>query len=167
MEHVYLIYDHSVREFKEPADQKKFKSITQGSPDEISTSLDSVGVDGLLIFNRERNEWNLIFAKSLGLVAQRTARRQADTISRSGFLLTSGERVGIRSRLQQLTEDNIGDLHKTVQQKYIVSDLVGHVGDSRSERFPAKVYATKDLEEKSTVIEKEPKQTTKENMQDE
>lgn len=113
-----------------------------------------MGVDGLLIFNRERNEWNLIFAKSLGLVAQRTARRQADTISRSGFLLSSGERVGIRSRLQQLTEDNIGDLHKTVQQKYIVSDLVGHVGDSRSERFPAKVYATKELEEKEMRLRK-------------
>ncbi len=130
MENVYITYDHATRSYKEPSDPKKYKSIIEGSPDEISATLDSMGIDGLLIFNREKNEWSLIFAKSMGIVAQRTARRQADTISRSGFLLSSGERVGIRSRLQQLTEDNIGDLHKSVQQKYINTDLEGFKGSS-------------------------------------
>ncbi len=128
---VYLSYDHQTGEFKELKDQTKFEKIVKGTISEIAESLDGLGIDGLLIFNRDGSKWQLVFSKQLGLVGQRTSRRQADTISRSGFLLVSGERVGARSPLEQLTDDNIGDLHKTVQEKYITSDLTGFKGDSR------------------------------------
>ena len=166
MTNVYITYDHTSREFKEVSDPKKYKSVTQGSPDDISNQLDGLGVDGLLIFNRDRNEWNLVFAKSMGIVAQRTARRQADTISRSGFLLSSGERVGPRCLLQQLTEDNIGDLNRTVQEKYVASDLGGFRGDSRSDKFPQKVFAVEKptsapRPQPAQVVEKKPEPTPK------
>ncbi len=128
---VYLSYDHNKREFSEVPNQKKFEKILNGTVDEISNTLEGLGIDGLMLFRRDQNVWQLIFRKDMGIVAQRTARRQADTISRSGFLLSSGERVGTRSSLEQLTNDNIGDLSKSVQQKYIASDLSGYKGDSR------------------------------------
>lgn len=128
---VFVSYDHTIMEFKEMRDPVKFEKILQSDIMEIGAKLDALGMDGILIFNRQNNRWNLIFAKHLGLVAQRTARRQADTISRSGFMLFSGERVGRGCPLEQLSADNIGDLSKSVQQKYISTDLSGFHGDSR------------------------------------
>lgn len=129
---VFLSYDHQNREFKEITDPAKFEKTISENPTDLSNQLESLAIDGLLIFQRDKKQWNLIFRKNLGLVAQRTARRQADTIARTGFLLSSGERVGVRSTLVQLTPDNIGDLHKSVQQKYINTDLKGYMGDSRN-----------------------------------
>ena len=129
---VFLSYDHQNREYKEINDPAKFEKIISENPSDLSNQLESLSIDGLLIFQRDKKQWNLIFRKNLGLVAQRTARRQADTISRSGFLLKNGERVGVRCTLVQLTPDNIGDLNKSVQQKYINTDLKGYLGDSRN-----------------------------------
>lgn len=128
---VFISYDHDIMKFKEMRDSTKFEKILQSDITEIGAKLDALGMDGILIFSRQNNRWNLIFAKHLGLVAQRTARRQADTISRSGFMLSSGERVGRGDPLEQLSADNIGDLSKSVQQKYINTDLSGFHGDSR------------------------------------
>ena len=140
---VFLGYDHSKGDFQELKDSTKYQSIIEGDLSDISRHLSSLGLDGLLIFQREKEEWHLIFGSHLGLVAQRTGRRIADTISRSGFMLASGERTGNSCRLEQITDDNIGDLHKTVQEKYIDTDLGGFQGDSRQDSFPKKSICTR------------------------
>ncbi|MHA1708166.1 MAG: hypothetical protein ACTSYV_03700 [Candidatus Heimdallarchaeaceae archaeon] len=145
---VFLGYNHNTGEFKELKDTSKYQTIMDTDAKEMSGKLETLDLDGILIFNRDKGEWHLIFGSHLGLVAQRTARRQADTISRSGYLLSNGERVGVNCRLEQLTEDNIGDLYKTVQEKYIETDLAGFQGDSRSDSFPSTVYARTEKVEK-------------------
>ena len=137
---VFLAYDHSKNEFSEIKDQIKFQKIMESDASDVGSQLRSMDVDGVLIFKRDTNEWHLIFGKHVGLVAQRTGRRQADNISRAGFQLSNGERVGAKSRLEQLTEDNIGDLNLTVQQKYIETDLSGFQGDSRQDSYPKQVF---------------------------
>jgi len=138
---VFLAYDHSKNEFSEIKDQIKFQKIMESDASDVGSQLMSMDVDGVLIFNRDKNEWHLIFGKHVGLVAQRTGRRQADNISRAGFQISSGERIGAKSRLEQLTEDNIGDLNLTVQEKYIETDLSGFRGDSRQDSFPKQVFS--------------------------
>ncbi|MCG3224056.1 MAG: hypothetical protein H7647_06285, partial [Candidatus Heimdallarchaeota archaeon] len=138
---VFLAYDHSKNEFSEIKEQTKFQKIMESDASDISSQLMSMDVDGVLIFNRDKNEWHLIFSKHVGLVAQRTGRRIADNISRAGFQLTSGERIGAKSRLEQLTEDTIGDLNLSVQEKYIETDLSGFKGDSRQDSYPKQVFS--------------------------
>ncbi|MHA1482855.1 MAG: hypothetical protein ACTSQA_05420 [Candidatus Heimdallarchaeaceae archaeon] len=138
---VFLAYDHNKNEFSEIKEQIKFQKIMESDASDISSQLMSMDVDGVLIFNRDKNEWHLIFSKQVGLVAQRTGRRIADNISRAGFQLLTGERVGAKSRLEQLTEDNIGDLNLTVQEKYIETDLSGFRGDSRQDTYPKQVFS--------------------------
>ena len=77
------------------------------------------GVDALLILSKENSKWFLIFSSEAGLVSQRISRRLADTIVRSGYVLPSGERVTANYELEELTEANIGDLWKSVQDKYL------------------------------------------------
>ena len=146
----FLGYEHGKGDFHEIKDQSKFQALFDSESLEISKRLSGMGLDGILIFNREKEEWHLIFGDHLGLVAQRTGRRQADTISRSGFLIASGERVGAKCRMEQLTEDNIGDLSKTVQEKYIETDLGGFQGDSRQDSFPKKVFSQTQPARKTT-----------------
>ncbi|MCG3220234.1 MAG: hypothetical protein H7641_02540, partial [Candidatus Heimdallarchaeota archaeon] len=142
---VFLGYHHNTGEFKEVKEQAKFQQVMDSDPAEIGNKLSTLGMDGVLIFNGDKNEWLLIFGTHLGLVAQRTARRMADNISRSGFLLSSGERAGVSCRLEQVSEDNIGDLSKTVQEKYIETDLGGFQGDSRADAFPKTVHARTEV----------------------
>lgn len=61
----------------------------------------------------------------MGIVGQRTARRQADTIARSGFRLPQGYTIKGNYPMDEISDTNIGDLWKTVQQKYVISDLKG------------------------------------------
>ncbi len=138
---IFLGYNHNAGEFKEIKDKSKFQELLEQDSKEISNKLEELSIDGILFFNSDKEEWHLIYGRHVGLVAQRTGRRIADNISRSGYLLSTGERVGVKCRLEQLTEDDIGDLYKTVQEKYIETDLGGFRGDSRQDVFPEVVHA--------------------------
>lgn len=138
---IFLGYNHNTGEFKEIKDKSKFQELLEQDSKEISNKLEELSIDGILFFNSDKEEWHLIYGRHVGLVAQRTGRRIADNISRSGYLLTTGERVGVKCKLEQLTEDDIGDLYKTVQEKYIETDLGGFRGDSRQDVFPEVVHA--------------------------
>lgn len=95
-------------------------------PEKIETYASQNGSDAVLLFESNRNEWILVYAKGSGIVTQRTARRRADSASRTGILLNSGERVGVNAPLKVVSSDNIGDLSKSVQNKYLQhTDLRG------------------------------------------
>ncbi|MCK4845593.1 MAG: hypothetical protein KAS95_07955, partial [Candidatus Heimdallarchaeota archaeon] len=138
---IFLGYNHNTGEFKEIKDKSKFQELLEQDSKEIGNKLEELSIDGILFFNSDKEEWHLIYGRHVGLVAQRTGRRMADNISRSGYLLSTGERVGVKCKLEQLTEDDIGDLYKTVQEKYIETDLGGFRGDSRQDAFPEVVHA--------------------------
>ncbi len=50
--------------------------------------------DAVLILDDATNTAKLEYSPDAGLIIRRTARRQADNIIRSGFLLANGKRVG-------------------------------------------------------------------------
>lgn len=58
------------------------------------------------------------FTAEAGLIARRTASRQAESICKSGFLLKSGERIGIGMRLEILEGDKLSDAHLREGHKY-------------------------------------------------
>ncbi|MDH5401684.1 MAG: hypothetical protein OEZ01_04770 [Candidatus Heimdallarchaeota archaeon] len=124
---VFFIYNHGDREFKlYTSDKKKMSSIMESSnPVEISGRLEKEEIDGVLVLNEEASRWILVYASSLGIVGQRTARRQADTIVRSGYRMPDGYWLRGDYPMDELTEANIGDLWRTVQQKYVKTDLTG------------------------------------------
>ncbi len=122
----YLQYHHDKREFEPPANATAISNLSMDDLDEFQNHLRSLDVDGLLILDKPKSTWFLVFGSHVGLIAQRTARRQADNIVRSGYLLPSGERVRERFTLEELSDDNLGDLWKTVQDKYLpATDLRG------------------------------------------
>ena len=51
--------------------------------------------DSVLILDEGTNTAKLEYSPDAGLIIRRTARRQADNIIRSGFLLANGKRIGI------------------------------------------------------------------------
>ncbi len=124
----YFIYDHSEREFNHVTDAKKKAELEEksksASVDELEQSLSNLGYDGLLIMDSDNSKWVLCFASHLGIVGQRTARRQADSIARSGYNVGKF-RIRANFPLEELSEANIGELWKTVQQKYVKSTLSG------------------------------------------
>jgi len=72
-----------------------------------------------LLYEKATDKWTLVYAKGSGIIIQRTARRRADTASRSGMRIKSGERIGVKAPLDVLSSSNIGDLNKSVQNKYL------------------------------------------------
>lgn len=60
----------------------------------------------------------LTFSPDAGLIARRTASRQAESVSKSGFLLSSGERVGGGSTLEIVEGDKLSDAHHREGYKY-------------------------------------------------
>lgn len=124
----FFIYDHSEREFSHVTDQKKKAELEEksnsGSVDELESSLTDLGYDGLLILDADNSKWVLCFGSHLGIVGQRTARRQADSIARSGYNVGK-YRIRAKYPLEELSDANIGELWKTVQQKYVKSTLSG------------------------------------------
>lgn len=93
----------------------------QEKPEKLEEFAETNGSDAVLLFDIKGQKWILVYAKNSGIVTQRTARRRADSVSRAGVLLNSGERIGVRAPLTILSDSNIGDLSKSVQSKYLHS----------------------------------------------
>ncbi|MBD3193000.1 MAG: hypothetical protein GF308_20350 [Candidatus Heimdallarchaeota archaeon] len=91
----------------------------QQKPEKLEEFAETNGSDAVLLFDIKDQQWILVYAKDSGIVTQRTARRRADSVSRAGILLTSGERIGVRAPLTVLSDSNIGELSKSVQSKYL------------------------------------------------
>ena len=122
----FFIYNHNDREFTYyDGAKKKFKDIMKGDSSEISTQLQLENIDGLFIMDENSERWFLVFADNMGIVATRTARRMADSIRRSGTKLPDGFWLKVDYPLEELSDPNLGDLWKSVQQKYVKGDLIG------------------------------------------
>lgn len=124
-----FIYHRDKDEFTEieKADMAEqfFSYLTQES-DKIETYASQNGSDAVLLYEGGSHEWTLVYAKGSGIVTQRTARRRADSASRSGIRAKTGERIGVNAPLKVLSSSNIGDLSKSVQNKYLQhTDLRG------------------------------------------
>jgi len=105
---------------------EQYFSYLGEEPTKLETYASQSGSDAVLLFDGDENKWTLIYAQGSGIVTQRTARRRADSASRSGIQLSSGERVGASAPLVELSDSNIGDLSKSVQNKYLShTDLRG------------------------------------------
>ena len=117
----FFIYTHDDREFTYfDGDRSRLEDIMAAdNPEKIADELDEEGIDGLLVLDDDGGRWYLAFATSLGIVGQRTARRQADTIVRSGHTLADGYWLKAKYPMEELSDSNIGDLWQTVQQKYV------------------------------------------------
>ncbi len=105
---------------------EQYFSYLSEEPTKLETYASQSGSDAVLLFDADENKWTLIYAQGSGIVTQRTARRRADSASRSGIQLSSGERVGANALLVEISDSNIGDLSKSVQNKYLShTDLRG------------------------------------------
>jgi len=62
--------------------------------------------DAVLILDEATSTGKLECSPGVGLVIQRTARRQAESICKSGFLLGNGKRIGLGFKLE-LEEEKI------------------------------------------------------------
>ncbi|MGC9781513.1 MAG: hypothetical protein HZR80_19900 [Candidatus Heimdallarchaeota archaeon] len=124
-----FIYQRNRDEFQEvdkPDMAEQYFSYLSNEPDQIETYAGQNGSDAVLLLDADEHKWTLVYAKGSGIVTQRTARRCADSASRSGILIKTGERVGVNAPLSVLSESNIGDLNKSVQNKYLSNtDLRG------------------------------------------
>lgn len=65
-----------------------------------------------------QNKSTLTFTADAGLIARRTASRQAENVCKSGFLLASGERIGIGTTLEVVEGDKLSDAHMREGHKY-------------------------------------------------
>ncbi|MBN1329815.1 MAG: hypothetical protein JXA54_10105 [Candidatus Heimdallarchaeota archaeon] len=124
-----FIYQRDKDEFQEIKKSditEQYFSYLKEEPGKLETYASQNGSDAVLLFDGDVDKWVLVYAKGSGIVTQRTARRRADTASRSGIKLSTGERIGTSSPLAVLSESNIGDLNKSVQSKYLQhTDLRG------------------------------------------
>jgi len=116
-----FVYNHDEREFSYfDGDRARLEEVmAANNPDQISDELEEEAIDGLLVLDEDGGRWYLAFSSSLGIVGQRTARRQADTIVRSGYTLPDGYWLKANYPMEELNDPNIGDLWQTVQQKYV------------------------------------------------
>lgn len=124
----FFVYNHQTQDFSYETDTrgKELLNIIQStSVVEIEASLESRKIDALLVLDTENSRWLLVFGGHTGIVGQRTARRQADSIARTGFQIPGKHRIKAAYPLEEISETNIGDLWKTVQQKYVKSSLSG------------------------------------------
>ncbi|NHJ49761.1 MAG: hypothetical protein FK733_18360 [Asgard group archaeon] len=128
MKHCF-IYSREKDEFQENGKKDvtdQYFTYLSEDPGQIENYASQNGSDAVLLFDGTENRWVLVYARGSGIVTQRTARRRADTASRSGILLSSGKRIGVKSPLAVVSDDNIGDLSKSVQNKYLAhTDLRG------------------------------------------
>ena len=56
--------------------------------------------DAVLILDEATESAKLEFSPGTGLILRRTARRQAESICKSGFLLSNGKRIGLGFKLE-------------------------------------------------------------------
>jgi len=72
--------------------------------------------DAVLFLDEATNTAKLEYLPGSGLVLRRTARRQAENIARSGFLLANGKRIGIgfilKDEDEKIDERLLQDGHK-------------------------------------------------------
>ncbi|MHA2239115.1 MAG: hypothetical protein ACXAB2_12200, partial [Candidatus Hodarchaeales archaeon] len=73
--------------------------------------------EAVLVLDEATQVGKLEYSGNVGLVLRRTARRQAESICKAGFLLGSGKRVGENFRLET-DEDRIDDRLKQTGHKY-------------------------------------------------
>ncbi|MCK4848033.1 MAG: hypothetical protein KAT16_03300 [Candidatus Heimdallarchaeota archaeon] len=64
--------------------------------------------DAVLILEETTSVGKLEYSPGAGLIIRRTARRQAESICKSGFLLVNGKRIGMGFKLES-DEDRIED----------------------------------------------------------
>lgn len=143
----FFVYNHDEREFNHvTADTKKKELagiIQNNSVEDVENALMASTVDGILVLDANHSRWLLSFGAHVGIVAQRTARRQADSIARSGYQIPGKHRIKANYPLEELSETNIGDLWKTVQQKYVKSTLTGLELDETG--IPSQIAERKSL----------------------
>ena len=65
--------------------------------------------EAVLILDEATSTARLEYAAGTGLIMRRTARRQADNIVRSGYLLANGKRIGAGFKIDESDEDQIDD----------------------------------------------------------
>jgi hypothetical protein len=82
----------------------------------FSEGREEVG-DAVLIIEEARQSAKLEYSPDAGLVLRRTARRQAESICRSGFLLATGKRIGAGFTLKE-EEDKINERLLQVGHEY-------------------------------------------------
>ena len=121
-----LAYDHSKQTFEFSKKQKAIINLLeQQNIETLESQLASEGIDGILVLDAINKKWYLVFSNTVGIVAQRTARRQADSIIRTGVRMPDGHKEVYNYPLEELSKSKIGDLWKSVQMKYLHSDLKG------------------------------------------
>ena len=98
---------------------EQYFTYLSNEPDKLESYASQNGSDAVLLYEKTEDKWTLVYAKGSGIITQRTARRRADSASRSGIRIASGERVGVKASLSVLSSSNIGDLSKSVQNKYL------------------------------------------------
>jgi hypothetical protein len=124
-----FVYTREKDEFKEidktEVAEQYFNYLSE-QPDQLENYVSQNGSDAVLLFNNTDNQWFLIYAIGTGLITQRVARRKADSVRRFGIQLANGRRIGASAPLTVVSSDNIGDLSKSVQSKYLPhTDLRG------------------------------------------
>ncbi|MHA1212051.1 MAG: hypothetical protein ACTSSH_06285 [Candidatus Heimdallarchaeota archaeon] len=123
---VYLRSKDEFQEVEKAETADQYFTYLSEEPQKLETFASKSGSDAVLLFDGIEEKWTLIYAQGSGIVTQRTARRRADSASRFGIRVASGERIGTSSPLLVLSESNIGDLSKSVQSKYLQhNDLRG------------------------------------------
>ena len=73
--------------------------------------------DAVLILDEATLTGKLEYSPDAGLIMRRTARRQAESICKSGFLLGSGKRIGLGFKLES-EEDSIAERLTQVGHEY-------------------------------------------------
>jgi len=122
---IFFVYNHEKQEFQ--PSQKQFANaqlFESGDVSQIEKELTKNNIDALLVWDGNKSKWYLVFGSHTGIVVQRTARRHADTMARTGYRGELGK-IMPGFPLEELSEANIGDLWKSAQMKYVKTDLKG------------------------------------------
>ncbi|MCY3410223.1 MAG: hypothetical protein INQ03_01175 [Candidatus Heimdallarchaeota archaeon] len=122
----FFEYNHELRDYNYVEENENLDNLMMDDRTKIPDKLEQLDIDGLLILDYTSQHWWLAYRTSLGIVGERTARRQADSIRRSGVNLPDGFWLKeTKFPLEELADPNLGDLWKTVQNKYLTGDLSG------------------------------------------
>lgn len=90
---------------------KKESSFVEGNKQDEN-------VVATLTVDETQQKATLAFTPDAGLIARRTASRQAESVVKSGFLLASGERVGLGFELDVVEGDKLSEAHLREGHKY-------------------------------------------------
>jgi len=123
---VYIREKDLFEEIEKREIAEQYFSYLEKEPSELENYASQNGNDAVLMYDVVEHLWTLVYAKGTGIVTQRTARRRADSVRRTGIRVNTGQRIGALAPLKVLSSDNIGDLSKSVQNKYLAhTDLRG------------------------------------------